>query len=404
MPTPPGRGAQRRLLGIGVAGLLAGALSILALAPTASADPGPDVTDSPSPSDSPSPTDPAPPPPAPGVQVAASDLAVGETYWRGGGATGTITIEVTNSGEAAEDILVTYALPPGVHQSGVTTGCAAAGGGYTCGLSVGEHASVAVAVAVDPTAWRQAPLNGKAFAQASIVGQPSPVATGQTGFTVLLPPGPPAQGVSLSAGDVRLPTAAPAHETAPLAVRLGNAGTAAATAAVELVTPEGIEVATFPAGCGSHRRVGAHRERCEVGRIDAGQNVQLTFTLSIGGQARAEAPTSGAVYAYLTPYGQDTVVVQTSYRVVVASGPVPSATASPAPSTPAPAGGAGGQAPGRRPAQVLTDTLISRQLSALPIVAGVVGLVGIVGLFTVLSLRRRLQDEAIPAAPDETVT
>lgn len=403
MPTPHRRGAQRRLLATGVAGLLTAALSVVALAPAASAEPAPDVSDSPSPSDSPS-SDP-PPPPAPGVQVAASDLALGDGYWSGEATTGTITIEVRNSGEGTEDVLVTYALPAGVHQTGVSTGCAGTADGYACVLGVGDGATVAVGVAVDAGAWRQAPLNGRAYARASIVGQPSPVVTGQTGFSVILPPGPPAQGVALSAGDVRLPATGPAVQTGPLQVRLADTGATAGTGAVEVVTPEGVEVAAFPAACVSHRRIAAHRDRCEVGRIDAGQDMRLTFTLSVGAQARAEAPLSGAVYGYLTPYGQDTAVMQACYRVLVASGP--SAPASPGawvPTTPVPAAGAGGQGPGRRPGQVLSDTLMSRQLSALPIIGAVVGLVTAAGLLTVLSLRRRLRDEVLPATPDETVT
>lgn len=404
MIMPRLRGLMHRLVPICLAGACIGALSVVAGAPTARAEPDPSAA--PSPSDAPSPTDPAtdpaPPPPTgtadpvAGVRLQASDLTLGDGYWRGTATGGDVTIAVTNTASpaVAEDVMLTFTLPAGVSQARAasTAGCAGGGRSYSCGLGPGGSASVVLHLAVDAGAWRSAPLHGTAVAQAAIAGRPDlPVGTAHAGYTVILPPGPPVPGVRLSAADLAVGPAD--RERGRLSVRLANLGAVWTSGALELVTPEGVDVVGFPSDCTSHRRVGGGRDRCELGRLDPGVERVLVFTVAVSAEALAQAPLTGAVHAFLTPEGQDTVIVQAAYRIVPAGSPAVSGT------TPSAAGG-GGRA--NHPVPPIADSLISHQLSAGSLIGGLVTLVALAGALFVLSLRRRMRDaEPVPPSGGE---
>jgi hypothetical protein len=308
----PSRRGVRRLLRAAVVGVATGIVLSIAgpgVAGYAQAEP---TDPPPTPTDLPATTEPPPPPPpVPGVKVDAADLTLSPSYWQGPGTRGTVVVRVTNTGDSPESVTLTYTLPPGVHDAGTPCPC-------TATLKAGDVWTVDVLLAVDPDAWRRAPLAGIAVAVATVVSRPDLGARDQDGYSIVLPPGPPVPGVLLVASDIFLPSIAPARqETAALRVKLANTGSVPVSAAIELITPDGVTIASFPPGCLSHTRVAAHRDRCELGRLDPGTDRTLAFNLSISALARGEAPISGAVHGYVTPSGQDTVEVQMGYRIIV---------------------------------------------------------------------------------------
>jgi hypothetical protein len=189
-------------------------------------------------------------------------------------------------------------------------------------------------------------------------------------------------------------------DLANLTVRLINSGSTVADGALEIVTPPGVDLVAFPSICKTHRRITADRDRCEVGMIAAGKEVNAAFGVSISPQARAEVPLTGAVHGYLTPSGQNPVEVQTSYQIVAApaAGESPLSTALPSGPNVEPAAGGGGGEPAA--ADHAVGLLTGSRLSILPIVGGIVLLVTLVGLAVVLSLRRRLRDD-VPGAEQQ---
>jgi hypothetical protein len=389
---------HRGLLLAAPVGAIAGVLAIMSTPVMSAAGPVPASILEPSVTDTPVPTDTAAPTPAPdpvlGVQIVASDLSLDNEYWQGSGGHGAIRFTVTNTGDASQWTVISYTLPAGVHAASECA-CSAA-------VPAGQGWTTSVAVSVDPDAWRHAPLVGSATATSVYITRPDIPAAGDTdGFSILLPPGPPIPGIVLTAADVVLGAQRPTGlETARLGVRLVNSGSAPADGAVEVTTPEGVDIVTFPTDCASHRMVEGHRQRCELGKLPAGQARALTFGLSLTASARANAPLSGAVHAFLTPTGQNTAEVQTIYRVLVGgAGTAPTAVASgdvPDSASQAAGGGADGPPVGTGPEHVIRDNFLSDPIAVLPVVGLVVGLAAIVGLFVVLSLRRRLQDDIQP--------
>jgi hypothetical protein len=388
------------LAAVVLAGLTAGLVAVATSPGPATADP---TDPPPTPTDTGGPTDtpPPPPPPNPGVKVVAGDVSLDNSYWQGSGGRGGMGITVTNLVDTAESVTVSPSLPAGVHLVG---SCA-------CTKTVGPNGvwTFSLTVSVDPDAWRH-PLSGSVSAVASI--PPQPDARDQDGFSVLLTPGPPVPGVSLNANNLVLP-AQPARspETGQLGVRLANTGTVPATAAVEVFTPSGVDVYSFPSACVSHRHVASHRDRCELGQLTAGRDVSLSFGLSISTLARGEAPLSGAVHAFLTPSGQDTAEIQTSFRVLVGTSPDQSA----APGESASASPAGASDPafvaGGFVATEPTGTTNAPGhggSSTAPLIIGlVVAMLAVIGAFTFVSLRRRLQDQdetPVPEPRDQTTS
>src|SRR6266540_696098 len=246
---------------LGVAGPVAAAHPAAAYPRPQLTEPQVDPTPEPTPTDLP--TTPPPPPPAPGVKINAADVTLGPSYWQGSVTKGAMTVQVTNTGDSAELVTLTYTLPPGVHDTGPACPC-------TATLKAGDVWTVNVVLAV---------------------GRADLGARDQDGYSIMLPPGPPVPGVSLTASDLFLAAVPPARsEIATLTVKLANTGSVPVVAAIELITPDGVNVASFPTACQSRRRIAAHRERCELGRVDAGTGRSLTFNLSISALARGEAP------------------------------------------------------------------------------------------------------------------
>src|SRR6266545_676869 len=197
-----GRGA-RRLLNAAMSGAIAvlsvavlGVAGPVAAAHPAAAYPRPQLTEpqvdptpEPTPTDLPTtpPPPPPPPPPAPGVKINAADVTLGPSYWQGSVTKGAMTVQVTNTGDSAELVTLTYTLPPGVHDTGPACPC-------TATLKAGDVWTVNVVLAVDPDAWRRAPLAGTAVAAATVVGRADLGARDQDGYSIMLPPGPPVPG------------------------------------------------------------------------------------------------------------------------------------------------------------------------------------------------------------------
>jgi hypothetical protein len=340
-------------------------------------------------------TPPPPPPttqvfiPVEGVRVTASDVELGAGYWDATATSGSFEVAVTNTGNVPEQIGGSVSVPSGVQVTGVSggAGCASTGGqSFSCALAAGDPAgTLRVMVNVDPNAWRRAPLSGSVTARAGS-------ASSTDGFSIVFLTSRPVPGISLIAPNVVLPPLpTPRPENVQLSVRLANTGAVWATGEIEIATPPGVDVVTFPANCLNRKRIAADRDRCAVARIEAGKDAVLVFGLAITAPARAAAPLSGAVKGLLMPTGQDTIEVVATYRIMVALSPgevSPSAMASEEPSE-SPAG-AGANGPSVRKG---TRTLLSSQLSVVPIIGAVTGLVATVGLFVVLSLRRRLLED-----------
>jgi hypothetical protein len=199
-------------------------------------------------------------------------------------------------------------------------------------------------------------------------------------------------GIDLQvSGSPLTPAGTPPDATAQLQVTLRNTGTTRAGGAIEVVTPPGVDVVAFPAACRSHRRIGAGRERCELGHLAAGQEQSAVFGLAVSAAARAELPLTVAVHGYLAPAGGDGVETRFDYRITAppVDGEAPLPTAAPA-------------SPVAQATIVPTDLNLRRQssggllpvrrLSSIPFIAAVVGLVAVVGSLVVFSLRRPVRD------------
>lgn len=321
------------------------------------------------------------------IRVVATDAEIEPAYWRSGpGATAIIVITVSNNGVTAADIRGSYTVPPGARRTGVTAadGCATlASQGLRCTLAPAAAATVTLKLALDSDGWRKAPLTGLVTVSAGTF-------TDTDSYSLLLPPGPPAPGAATAAEDVTLAfRSLPRPESVPLVTRLSNTGPVAAAGAVEVVTPAGVDLVTFPPACVSHRPITATRDRCEVGVVGPGEDVALIFGLLVPPPARADAPLAGATYGFLVPAGREALTVVATYRLVVsATAPSPEPTATPAAAAPITTA----EAPDRA-VVVRTVGIFSRPLDTIAIVSSVIGLFVLAGIIGVLSLRRRLQDD-----------
>ncbi|MEV4513529.1 hypothetical protein AB0K00_31745 [Dactylosporangium sp. NPDC049525] len=392
---------------------------LFTLSPAAYAEPDPEqsteaptdppvTTDAPPPS--PDPTTQAPPPPTeeppppPKVRkfaVTVSDVVLGDGYWQGDGSS-KLVISVQNLGDIPETITGFYTFPSGTRATGAygTDGCTSSNGtlSFSCPLGPGKIGHVVVNVDVALDAWR---LSGSGNVTAVMENFPQKVRN----FSITFSTKPPVPGIELMADPLTLPAQATAHaENATLQVKLRNTGSAKAAGAVEVVTPPGVDVVTFPSACKVKKKLSPERDRCELGDVAAGKDISASFVLSISASARAEVPLTGAVHGYLAPIGRDAVETRADYKI---SGP-PLAGESPLP-TEAPA------SPAAVAVVATTDTgkrqrptnglLTSDPLSSLPFVGGIIGLVALVGFLVVFSLRRRLRDDSgAPPAAEQPVT
>ncbi|MBT8227559.1 MAG: hypothetical protein KJO75_18975 [Dactylosporangium sp.] len=329
-----------------------------------------------------------------GVTVTAADVGLGPEYWQGP-TQGDLVVTVRPTGPAPADVAGTIFLPTGIRLlSGTgTEGCALASGStYTCALGQDTApGQIALRVEVDADAWRFAPLVGNVTAT---LGS----ATDRDSFVVALPPGPPAPGVTLAVDDLAVP--APPHNLdsqQPLLVRLDHANPAPVSAALELVTPRGVDILQIPAICGDHRRINGSRDRCELGHVLAGQEIQLTFDVLISAQATAEAPLNGAVFVYVTPEGQETAIFQVGYRIALAApGSEPASVNAPGSASTLPS--ASERTP-IQPARGADDRLLGDRGSVLSLIGVALSAVAVAGVLVFASLRRRLRDE--PEVPPD---
>ncbi|MFI5906424.1 hypothetical protein [Dactylosporangium sp. NPDC051541] len=355
----------------------------------------PTTTEAPPP---PPPTTAAPPPPKPApvhrYKLTVSTVSLGDAYWQGDGSA-QLVISVKNTGEnvGKDTITGVYNLPSGSQATGAygTGGCAVAPGAasFSCTLPEQGLGQVVVKVNVDPGAWKTITA-GQVSTSSAGYPRAAPIA-----FAFTTPPTP---GIELNTSAPVLPAAtAPKDETFPLAVRLRNTGTTKAPGAVEIVTPPGVDLVTFPGACRSHKRIAGDRYRCELGDIAPGKEVSAVFGMAVTAAARAELPLTGAVHGYLAPPGLD--IIETRYDYKITAPPLTGAEAPlPTSAPPSPAaqrtfatdmslrgqsGGEGGQ------------------LSSLPIIGGIAGLVGIAGGLVVFSLRRRTRGEDDDLGADE---
>jgi hypothetical protein len=320
------------------------------------------------------------------IHVTAPDVEIEPGYWQAGpGAGASVVIAVSNTGATPVDIRGAYTLPAGTRRTTVTAadGCTTTPSqGLRCVLAPTATGTVTLKLAVEADGWRKAPLTGSVTISAGS-------ATDTDSYSLLLTPGPPTPGVGAAVDDITLPLRpAGEPENALLATHLSNTGPTPAAGAVEVVTPAGVDLVTFPPACVTHRAVSANRDRCEVGVIEAGRELALVFGLQVTAAARVEAPLAGAAYGFLAPTGRDALAVLAMYRLVIsttAPSPEPSDTAAGAAATTA-------AAPDRSVA-VRSVGVFSRPLDTIAIVGSVVGLVALAGIIGVLSLRRRLQDD-----------
>ncbi|WP_327006492.1 hypothetical protein OHA72_03970 [Dactylosporangium sp. NBC_01737] len=352
---------------------------------------------------SPPPTTEAPPPP-PKVRkfaLTVSDVVLGDGYWQGDGSS-KLVVSVQNLGDVPETITGFYTFPSGTRATGGygTDGCTTSNGtlSFSCPLAPGKIGHVVVNVDVALDAWR---LSGSGNVTAVMENFPQKVRN----FSITFSTKPPVPGIELMADPMTLPVqTTPRTENATLQVKLRNTGSAKAAGAVEVVTPPGVDVVSFPSACKVKKKLTPERDRCELGDIAAGKDVSASFVLSISASARAEVPLTGAVHGYLAPIGRDAVETRADYRI---SGP-PLAGESPlpteAPASPVAVAVAATSDPAKRQ-RPASGLLTSDPLSSVPFVGGIIGLVALVGFLVVLSLRRRLRDESdVPAAEEELVT
>jgi hypothetical protein len=373
--------SRRRFATAVVVGLVATLAAVGAGQPTGRAAPAPE----PDPTVSASASTP-PPPPAPRVAVSAQDVPVTDGYWQGAAETYPLSVSVRNPGVPPIDAITQVFLPVGVRRAGLTApGCTADGLSIDCPIAPGSAVTIIVDVIVAPGLWRDPPLGTvRTKATGAGPGADTRTASAETTFGLDFPPGPPTPGIDLSVSDPFLPAdpvdPTAGTETSTLEIRLANTGAVQADGAVDVVTAAGVGIATVPAQCVTRIRLSPDRERCELGRIPAGQRVTLEFGLVVTRAARAEAPLLGSVHGALTPAGQDTVTVVASYRVLITNRPVdatgPGTDGDPAVTVAKPPNGTGidGTADRGR-----GGSDIGQASSVLPM------LISLVGVFTVLA-------------------
>lgn len=384
---------QRRLTAAAVGGLIAVLAAVLpANTPAGRAAPAPD----PGPTVSGSPSD--PPPPPPGVAVTAEDIPVGSGYWQGAAETYRLTARVRNTGVPPVTADTRVTLPAGVKLAGSAAGagCIADGLAVLCSIPPRSTVTITVDVRVAPGLWRDPPSGTVQVRATAGTGSTEPggrTATDEATFGLDFPPGPPTPGIDLGVSDPFLP-ADPRNprtstEPATLEVRLANTGAVQAEGTVDVVTPPGVELATVPAECVTRLHVSAERERCQVGRVPAGQRLTLVFTLLVTRAARAEAPLLGSVHGTLTPAGQDPAVRQASYSVIVTPRPDERAdrTGDDAPDVTVAQPRRGAGIGGPDPADARSGT--GQPLSVLPMLLSIVGVFTAVAAMVVLPMRRR---------------
>ncbi|GIJ19410.1 hypothetical protein [Micromonospora lutea] len=312
------------------------------------------------------------PPVSAGVTVTTGDITLPAGYWNTASTVTTLSVTVTNTGTASAGVRLAYTLPAGLTDAG-TDGCVTAGSReYRCGewtTAPGARFSTRLRIRVDGDAWRRMPLAGSVRVTATGAAG---TARDDEGFAVLFPPGPPAPGITMSAGEVTF-DADGASES--LLVRLGNTGRADATGRIDVLLPEGVTVAAPPAGCIA---VAATRARCDLGTVRSGRTEEVRLPVTATPQALRAAPLSGAVVGRLDPrHGADRRM-QVSFRITATAPEVPAVAPVPSSSL-LPAGAATGGTEGSTSGQ---------STALLPITLSVLVLLLIVGLVTV-SLRRR---------------
>ncbi|MFG3699455.1 hypothetical protein ACGF5C_16255 [Micromonospora sp. NPDC047620] len=311
--------------------------------PTSTAPEGPAPTTA-APTLSAPPTAPSAPPvrpsaPAPGspaaspagVRVTTDDITLTAAYWNAPSTVATLRVTVTNTGAPPARIRLAYTLPAGLTDAG-TRGCAHVGGGaHRCGewtSAPGARFSTLIRVRVAGDAWRQMPISGSVQVTATAPG--AEPARDDEGFAVLFPPGPPAPGIRLEAGEVAFDISGGASG---LDVRLGNTGRVDADGRIEVVLPAGVTVPTPPAGCTA---AGPTRTRCDLGTVPAGRAAHLRLPVSATPEAQRVAPLAGAVLGKLDPRSGRARQMQMSFRITAAA-----ALATPVVSPPAPTGSQG---------------------------------------------------------------
>jgi hypothetical protein len=381
--------SRRRHLIAAVVGLIATVAAAGAFQLPGRAAPAPEPE--PDPTVSASPSTPPPPPP-PRVAVTARDIGIGAGYWQGAAETYPLTVVVRNTGRPAVDAITQVFLPVGVRRAGVTApNCAVDGLSIDCPIGPGDAARITVDVTVAPGLWRDPPVGTVRTTATATDTRP---VSEETTFGLNFPPGPPTPGIDLSVSDPFLPTDPidPTAGTEPtiLEIRLANTGSVQADGAVDVVTAPGVSIATVPAQCTLRLRVSADRERCQLGRVPAGQRATLRFGLVVTRAARAEAPLLGSVHAALTPTGQDTATVVASYRVVITDRPTdeagPPADGDPPVTVAEPrrGPGIGGAGATGHPA-----SSIGQALSVLPMLISIVGVFAVLASMVIVSIRRR---------------
>jgi hypothetical protein len=285
------------------------------------------------------------------------------------------------------------------HSSATADGCAVLSLTFECPLTRGAVATITVNSTVAADAWRE-PATGLVRTTGEAVDSGS-TDTDEDTFAVVFPPGPPTPGIDLAVNDLSLPPQPPGRMgTTNLEVRLQNSGAVPAAGQVELLTPAGVTVATVPGGCVARKRISASREWCDVGPVGAGAELVLNFGLSIRPEVWAELPVAGSVQGSLTPSGQDAVMVQAAYLIIVATGPSPEAGAGDEPPGSYRIGDPlrGSVGPFGQPAR-RTSLTVNPQLSVAPMVTALFGLFTVVATMVILSLRRRASDD-----PAQSVT
>lgn len=325
-----------------------------------------------------------------GMRATAADAVLPPAYWQGGpGRNATVLITASNPGGAAGDLRGSYTLPAGVRPVSTTgtAGCThQRGQEFRCTFAAGVRSgTIIVQVAVDADGWRRAPLTGTVSVSAggTLVDD---------SYFLVLPPGPPTPGISTAVSDATLPAVAPAPpEPTTMTAHITNTAGAAAAGAFEIVTPDGVDLETFPPACIAHRQLAPNRDRCDIGMIDDGAAASMTFGLRVVGPARDDAPLVGVVYGMLTPTGREVLTTQANYRVLVA-GEEPPAPAGDRPAAPS----INEPAAGDRRVAVRQDGVFGGPLNATVIVGSLVGLFALAGVVVVLSLRRRLVDPRDP--------
>ncbi|WDZ86629.1 hypothetical protein [Micromonospora cathayae] len=317
-----------------------------------------------------------------GVRVTTGDVRLTEAYWNAPSSAATLQVTVTNTGEVAEQLSLTYTLPSGVTDAG-TPGCAATGGGsYRCGAwttAPGARFSTLIRVRVAGTAWRQMPLDGTVSVTATAPGEAGS-ARDDEGFAVLFPPGPPVPGIALEAGEVAFDISG---GPSTLEVRLGNTGTVDADGLVEVTLPDGLSAPNPPAGCADSP---AGRTRCQLGPVPAGRTALLRLPVVATADAQRQAPLAGAVAGQLDPRSGQSRRVQMSFRITAVA-----SLATPVAGTPQPTGSQGVLG-GTTNRADRADGLSSAQQTAIALIVASGLLVVLALTLATTSLRRRLAD------------